>query len=222
MLTANQTSTEIRNLIDLLVTSGTAIFTNRIIQSSGAATRITWAHHGASTGVLFRGDFCTIDDYRNWILAGAYSAILFDGSIIQLTYDFEYADLIRHRLAYYPCPFDIDQNLLREEPILDVIDMFIDGQQSLVRLRSPLRFDYDAAAQGANHPASHLTLLSPDCRWPVVAPLSPGHFIRFIFHNFYPLLWANLEFIRNWPQRLGDRTITTEEESHLHISCARS
>ena len=116
--------------------------------------------------------------------------------------------------------FDVDPFLFNDAPILDVLDLYCSEGVEGVRLRSPLRFDYDIKNQRDFHPASHLTFVSESCRWAVAFPLSPGHFTRFIFHHFYPVHWSNFRFIRNWPQQQRERTITAHEEKLLHIASA--
>lgn len=216
--------TELQNLLDLLIEFDVAIYANPVVKRDhrGGMTRVTWrSSAGTASGELFRGDFATLDGYHDWFRVEAYSAVLYDGAILQMSYDFEGDQFTGHRLAYYPCPFDIDQELLRTSPMLDVIELYRENGMSSVRLRSPLRFDCDMASQAEDHPAVHLTLLSSDCRWALVAPLSPGHFVRFLFKHFYPHLWTTLRFVREWPQNLGERTITSEEENILHIACSR-
>lgn len=223
MKTANGIQTELRNLLDLLIRSEIATFVNPVVRQylvSGRC-RVTWPQKHISVSPAFQCEFGSVDEYIRWIQAEAYSAILYDGAIIQLSYDFVGDELVGHRLLYYPCPFNVDQAMLREEPILDVMELYKQQDNSYIRLRSPLRFDYSPEAQARGHPASHLTILSNDCRWAVVAPLSPGHFIRFVFRHFYPYLWSTLDFVREWRQELGDRTITIDEEKFLHIACAR-
>jgi hypothetical protein len=216
--------TEIQNLLDLLLEAQVAIYANPVVKRDhrGGMTRVTWGDPGGrNSNELFRGDFATLDEYHDWFRAEAYSAVLYDGSILQMSYDFQGDEFAGHRLAYYPCPFDMDEELLRIDPMLDVIELYRENEMPSVRLRSPLRFDCDMAAQREDHPAVHLTLLWSDCRWALVAPLSPGHFVRFLFKHFYPSLWSTLPSLREWPQRLGERTITPEQEGTLHVACSR-
>ena len=198
--------TEIQNLLDLLLAAGAAIHTNPVVKRDHPwGTRVTWGNSGGDNpGSRDPGEF-----------------FLYDGAILQISYDFEGNELAGHRLAYYPCPFDVDEELLRTDPMLDVIELYRENEMASVRLRSPLRFDCDVAGQGEDHPAVHLTLLSSDCRWALVAPLSPGHFVRFLFKHFYAHLWSSLPSLRDWPQSLGERTITLEQENTLHIACRR-
>ena len=157
-----------------------------------------------------------------WIEAQAYSAVLLDGALLQISFDFVGTDLVGHRLVYFPSPFNYDSALLRDLPILDVVDLYMNSRDELPRLVSPLRFEYDPAGAGPGHPACHLTTISSQCRWAISTPLSPGHFIRFIFQHFYRELYLSHRFLREWPQRASNRSITEEEEMRLHISIGRA
>lgn len=222
-----KSSSDIRNelflLVRLLQEADIALYINPVaIQFlSKGIERVTWASPIAIQSSLFMEEPATIDMYCAWLEGQAFSAILFDGSILQFSYDIKGNSLKSHRLLYFPCPFDVDRDLLTSEPLLDVISLYRGKDDGMVKLRTPFRFDFDSNAQKEGHPAAHLTILWNHCRWAVVAPLSPGHFLRFIFKNFYPHLWDAHDFLRNWPQSFGDRTITTEEENNLHISCSR-
>lgn len=223
MATSNDLRGEVERLLRLMHEAEIALYVNQVVQRKVAKgiTRVTWGSPGDASGELFRGEFATIENYCRWLDAHAFSAVLYDGAILQISYDFDGNELVGHRLGYYPCPFDMDEELLQTEPILDVVSLYRGKDDSLIRLRSPLRFDYNKDIRGKNHPAVHLTLLWSHCRWAVIAPLSPGHFVRFVFNHFYPHLWLIHEFIRDWPQRLSDRTITRGEEDLLHIACTR-
>jgi len=223
----NSVKRNIARLLDLLLAADIALLIEPVVEQAIIARgarrirRITSLGLSKAPGILFRSGFATISDYYNCLTNGAYSAVLLDGAILQISYDFEGDELIAHRLVYYPCPFEVDTELLLSEPIVDIIELYQSGSGTHVRLRSPLRFDYERDAQQPGHPAVHLTLLYEHCRWAIVAPLSPGHFVRFIFRHFYPHLWEVHDFLRNWPQELGHRTITEEEERILHVSCSR-
>ncbi len=221
MKTPNQLRAEVESLLNLLLSAEIAIDINPVVRTQGnRLIRVTWG--GCYSGALFRGDFASIDDYCRWIDDHAFSAVLYDGSLLQLSYDFALTqELVGHRLGFYPCPFDLDEEWVRGETLSEVIAVYRQQKGCDVRLRSPLRFDYDAAAAKGNHPAVHLTMQAETCRWPVVAPLSPGHLIQFVFKNFYPELWYVHSFLREWPRVLGKRTIQQHEQCDLHIECAR-
>lgn len=215
---------EIDRLVALLDEANLTLLTRPTVVLRGrdqAVTRVTWAPSGQGAGSLFRGRHPGIDEYRDWIAASAFGAVLYDGALLQLTYDYEHADLVGHRLVYYPCPFELASDLVDDLGLLDVIDMHVAGPGPGIRLGGPLRFDYDAGAP-AGHPSSHLTLISNDCRWAVTSPLSPGHFIRFIFRHFYRSLFDNLRFLREWPIEEDRRTIAVDEENAIHVSTGRT
>lgn len=207
----------------MLLRSNIAASINSVSRQSERTghTRITWSGSQGVVGELIRSDISAISTYIDWVRHGAYSAMLYDASLIQLSYEYDGTELIKHRLSYIPCPVDVDQDIMAEFPILDVLDLHLAGGIGDVKLRSPVRFDYDLYAGGNDHAASHMTILWSHCRLPVFAALSPGHFIKFVFKNFYPHLWAAQEFLREWPTDLGNVLITPEEQSHLHFAISR-
>ena len=91
--------------------------------------------------------------------------------------------------------------------------------QLRLNMRSPIRFDFDPASSGHLHPASHVHIGHPDCRIPVFAALSFGHFVKFVFMNFYSELWAKHQFLREWPLDEHNRSLAQEDAIHLHFNC---
>lgn len=223
MKTVKAVTQQLRRLLELLAETGICIAVNPVIEKhSGNVTRVTWTSPAGANPTLTTFVFATIEEYCAYVDSQMYSALLFDGSILQISYDFEDTDLIGHRLLYYPCPYNADRELLRTESVGDVIDFYRDSQDEKVNLRSPFRFDYDHENSTSGHPSVHMHLISPDCRWPVTMPVSIGHFIGFVFRHFYPELWALHPFLRSWPREVGaHRTITVEEETYLFVSCGR-
>jgi hypothetical protein len=216
-MSSNQLKNEIHRLLHLFLAKDIAVFINPVTVIYSDVERVTWLQHSFVRGELFRDEFCTIKNFRDWVSASAYSAILFDGSILQLSYDFKGGSICAHRLSYLPCPYDIDQDLLRSEPLLDLLDVYNNNMAS-IKLRTPLRFEYDADGATTDHAATHLTMLWSHCRWPVSHPMSVGHFIKFIFQHFYPELWKEFDFIRSWPDEKRSKTIIPAEELFLHVT----
>jgi hypothetical protein len=223
MTTPRAVATQLRNLLSLLIQSDISLVINPVIeQRVASATRVTWSSPVGTSGIITAAEFATIEEYSNYVDSQTYSTVLYDGSLLQISYDFQRDDLVGHRLCYYPCPFDMDQELLRTEPIGELIDLYRDNVGTTINLRSPCRFDYDRTYSGGAHPRVHMHVIRPHCRWPVSRPLSIGHFIGFVFRHFYPNIWAVHPFLRKWPcDNPGLRTITLEEEKHLHVSCGR-
>lgn len=223
-MTSKQIATQIRNLLRSLVDAEIAVVIQPVAEEKVMGrTRVTWSPPAFLKRALVTSKFATVEEYSSFIEDALYSAILYDGSLLQISYDFVGPDLVGHRLCYYPCPFDIDQELIQSEPIGDVIEYYRASKDVVVNLRSPCRFDYDLANVAVGHAAVHLHVISPNCRWPVTHPITVGDFVRFVFRRFYPNMWAVHEFLREFP--LGEprkRTIAVEEESDLHVSCGRS
>ncbi len=211
---------ELTNFLSLLLRSGVAISTTSPVETRGprGLRRITWSRNSAVPGDLFRNNSSTVSEYRDWIDWQGYSAVLLDGSFVQISYDFEYAELKGHRLLYFPCPFDLDVELLNDLPLTELVHLYLDEGIDNVRLRTPVRFDYDPGASSEIHPASHMTFQWEHSRIPVMSPLSLGHFIQFVFQNFYPYLWNAHPFLKEWPRVEFGPTISREERRALHFS----
>jgi hypothetical protein len=176
------------------------------VNTEEGISEVTW--RPTAPGALFRLPGDDIDDYPQWVKAQAYSAMIFDGSLIQLTWTLAGSEIVGHRLAYIPCPLRLDPELLLTDSVLDVWDLAREAVPSHLVLRSAVRFDYDPIAAKESHPASHLTFNGVDCRIPVAYPLGPAEFFRFIFQHFYPVVWSEVEYLRglqprfDWPDAL--------------------
>ncbi|MFF8983858.1 DUF2290 domain-containing protein [Streptomyces globisporus] len=216
MTTTRTVAEEVRNLLDYLLDAEIAAYTNTVSENG---TRVSW--HATDPGLPFlvsRGD-PTLQDYRRWAQAGAYSALLFDGALLQITYDVDGGELAGHRLAYVPCPYRLDENLVRHEPILDVIDLHIATEPTSMVLHSAIRFDFDPGSAAPGHPAAHMTINSAHCRIACAAPLHIGRFTDFVFRHFYPDLWkAHLPFFeRSAARDAGPRTLTEDDRRTPHM-----
>lgn len=205
---------EIRNTIDYLVDAELVYYPNSISMS---ANRVSWHAHDRSVPFLPNREHPTIDQYLAWVNAGAYSAILFDGSLLQLTYDLADGQLSGHRLAYIPCPYDVDLTMLGSgEPLADVIELY---RLTDAVLRSPLRFDFDSDAAHEGHPAVHLTMNTAACRIACVAPLHVLRFVDFVFRQFYPDLWvAHRPFFSQAVRKhIGKALLRDDEHEAIHL-----
>ena len=211
---------ELKNLLSLLLRNDLALASNDVIDIRGAEgyRTITWANNSNVSGHLFRFEYPTVSEYQEWVDSQGYSAILCDGSIIQISYNFRFSELVGHRLLYFPCPFKLDISLLDTLTLSQIIDLYCDEGTDVVRLMTPVRFDYDPESHAENHPASHMTFQNSHVRIGVRSPLSLGHFIQFVFENFYPSLWSEHEFLNQWPRDELDATITPIETGFLHFS----
>jgi len=208
---------EIQNLIALLIDNELAIDANAIVvETVDSRHRVTWSSHRRTA--LTAGPFATIEEYSRFLEYRAYSVLLRDGSFLQLSYDFRNDDIVGHRLCFYPCPVEADPDLILQNPVLDVVELYADSGLENIRLRSPMRFDY-SANESAAYSQAHVHISWDHCRCPVYAPLSLGHFVRFVFASFYPWLWNEHEFLREWPTEQFEKTILECHETALHFAC---
>lgn len=204
------------NAFDYLMDAELALYVNEVA-IDGA--RVSWHPLDPAAEFIITRGYATPKQYIAWVKAGAYSAILFDASLLQLTYEVEGGAVTRHRLAYIPCPFLVDDDLLQEgEPIADVVELYSESMDAIA-LRSPVRFDYDRAAAKPGHPAAHLTINSSDCRIACVAPMHASRFLDFVFRHFYPQLRAGHEpfFSECAKRHLGARVISDEDCEGPHL-----
>lgn len=181
--------------------------------------RVRFVSHNLDQGFLVSHEHPGVNQYLAWIRAGAYSAVLFDGSLIQLTYDISAGgEIVGHRLAYMPCPYPLDLELLAQESLIDVVELY-DGSADIL-LRSQLRFDFDPQAGSSRHPAAHFTFNSPECRIACVAPVHIMRFLDFIFRHSYPRQHRFHEpfFAPSRWRHLGDPVLTERERLSLHLA----
>lgn len=214
MTTARRVYEEIRNTIDYLVSADLVYYPNTI---SMTPTRVSWHAHDRSAPFLVTREHPSIEQYLAWVTSGAYSAILFDGSLLQLTYDISDGEVSGHRLAYVPCPYDLDLAMLAEgEPLANVVDLY---RSTDAALRSPVRFEYDPRSAKPGHPAVHMTMNTSGCRIACVAPLHVLRFVDFVFRQFYPYLWiAHRTFFNEAPHRhIGTTALSAEDQEGMHL-----
>lgn len=210
---------ELINLLDLLQLSQIALLVTKVVPyGPNGNRRITWARNGGDGNPLFRNRSATVLEYWEWLRSGNYSAVLFDGSMLQISYDFRFANLTGHRLLYFPCPFDAEDQLRGDMSVVQVIEALVRDEANEIKLRSPIRFDYDRQSSGPGHPASHMTFQWSHVRLPVMSPLSLGHFVEFVFRNFYPEMWEIHSFLRDFRPTESPNTITGSERTNLHVN----
>lgn len=212
----------VANILDVLGHAEVFLLWNSVgLDEIEGISRISWLP--PAPGELFRLAGDRLDSYPAWVSANAFSGLLFDGSLIQLTWSIAAGDIIGHRLAYIPCPLVLDRELLRTEPILDVWELARSSPYPEFMLRGAVRFDYDPVAAKPGHPASHFTFGNPETRIPVVYPLGPSEFFRFVFKNFYPDVWSKMEYLRTLkPSFDWSKTLLDEEHEEVHLRWEQS
>lgn len=222
--TSRSVRDEVQNFLDHLLSADVALLANPTVVSAAPThsdprrVAVSWPEPD-SKFLPFRGS-PGVATYVHWLSTSQYSAILFDGSLLQLTYLVGSEGICGHRLAYVPCPFELDVDLLRSEPVLDVCDAF--GSVHTVALRSAVHFDYDEARSAPDHPTVHMSLNADSCRVPCVAPMRLGHFVEWVFKHFYATLWQSDRYLRSLARSgWGGPTISEPQAQGLHLSWAR-
>lgn len=217
MVTTRAVRRDVKDVLDYLIESEIALYANEV---SMGATRVSWHAQDPDAAFLTTRDHATVSQYLEWVKLGSYSAILLDGSLLQISYQVASGEVSGHRLAYIPCPFILDVRLLSEgEPLADVVEVYRDSEAVRMALRSPVRFDYDPAAVKEGHPSMHMTINSADCRIACVAPMHVYRFVDFIFRSFYPALhFAHRDFFARGAHRhIGSRVIADDDRVHPHL-----
>lgn len=219
MATSRVVREEVAAFLQNLLRGGIALITNPVVDDG---SRVGWPIGSDDPRFLRDRGLPSINDYRWWIEHSLYSAVLFDGALLQLTYEFADRTLVSHRLSYVPCPFDVDTDLLATDPLVDVFDVYAAGPSKTVVPRSMIRFDFDANAEQDDHPAAHLTINSVDCRVACAAPLRLGLFVDFIFRHFYPAEFASQVWLGKVPAgALAPHTVTEDQRGRIHINWPR-
>jgi hypothetical protein len=216
-MTARALWDSINNAFDFLFDKQVLLYTQSVALR---ATSVSW--HSYSPADFLLDDDGTINQYLRWLSSGQYSAMLLDGSLLQMSYRVEGGGVVQHRLNYVPCPVALDEDALAAgDPVAELVELqAADDPFSSVVLRSAVRFDYDPANAAEGHPAAHLTINDVDCRIACVAPLHPHRFLAFVFQHFYPAL--HLEhaawFTGAGSRNLRYRAVADRDRQSIHLS----
>ena len=157
-MTPAQMRNKIDRLIDELFAAKLAIDSNTPVEvKSHGEVIVTWSNEVSLSSLFEKSS--TLDEYRETLRRRWYSAILFDGAMLQMSYTFSGNTLIKHRLTFYPCPIRFAASELEDFTLDELLEILeARDMKDRLRLEGPLRFDYDIAAGTKNHPASHLTI----------------------------------------------------------------
>jgi hypothetical protein len=218
---------ELQDLLDLLSRYELSLYINSVIKIKSRIgnhpvdTITTNRYTQVTTGPTYEtendDDFFSPEYYIQSFRNGDFSAVLFDGSLIQVRFDFRNDRLVGHRLCYFPMPCTVDEELLAEYSPADVVELYVSEEPKKIRLRSPIRIDYNQYVS-TSEPSVHLHLIQKDARLAAVGPLSLGHFVSFVFRTFYPKIWADHLFLRDFPRSLSIKNIERIHEVHPHVS----
>jgi hypothetical protein len=192
---------------------------HRLLTLSKDEAAIIWSKSGGQ-GMMISNP-ARLKDYIDLIDTKNYSYLMMDGAIIQMSFLFTKEKIAGHRLLYYPCPFELDNELINEtgSSIVDFIkEVCLPSIEKDIILKSPIRFDYAPEAAKDYHPSSHVTINNSDCRIPVRAPMRFDQFIRFILENFYPVTVSEGKVFGAILGGRDEECLSEHDRSRLHLS----
>ncbi len=197
-LSIDQIENQINSTLDALY-SKKILYTYNYIYKEGNNSNnqyLTWKNH--ESGKFNTGSyFLKLEQYRKILENNSYLCILYDGSIIRVSYTFENNVLVGHNLLWWPAPYSYKNITLEDIPPQDLFEEFIADSKWMeaIKMRSPVRFDFDPSKNAVNekHSPIHLHMQHEDCRMYIEKPLCFNEFINFILKNYYPDVIFNID-----------------------------
>lgn len=202
-------------------------------QNGEGRSLVTWKEEG---GALKNNDFSTLSEYLMLLKYSQYTMVLYDGSILQISYKIKRNEIIGHRLCWFPSPLEIDEGQNVEDIIYKIHESLSSNSSLLEEYltspefnseinlnkfyhRSPIRFDYDIMPDERKdkHPDVHLHISIEDCRIPVKGPLCLRRFMAFIVENFYPHLPLEGSLVNDLPSWFSNDMLTDHHRSKFHL-----
>lgn len=180
---------QINNCLDLLLKKKLIVFCNKVynVDYCKSKCQITWNNH--LSGRFNSGkSFTLLEQYENILSNNSYHCLLFDGSIIRVNFEFERNILKCQNLLWWPAPFIYDEALEWGAAPLLQYESFLEDLEwhKKIKMRSPVRIDFDNYNDSVIHPKSHLHTQHDECRMAIDYPVCFNKFVEFIFKNYYP------------------------------------
>lgn len=219
--------------------AGLSLDSNRscIRTLGGGKLLVSW---DSDNFVLKDNEFSSLSEYLTLLLCSQYTLVLFDGSMVQISYTIQRDEIVGHRLCWYPSPIEISgvnevddiiyltQLILKEGS--DSLEEYITNPNNVypvnvrgVHNRSPLRFDFSLMPdkQKDAHPDVHLHISAEECRIPVKTPLCIRMFMKFLVENFYSNLPQGGTLVNKLPSWEGNDMLTQYHKNKMHFSYLR-
>lgn len=198
---AQKTVIQINSTLDILQTKALCISYNSVppITDTQHRCQITWNSHISERANSGRS-FVKISQYRHILETNSYHCLLFDGSLIRANFEFEDDFLLAQNLLWWPAPYDYEDILQEGFSPVEVLDDFYGDKEwhQNIKMRSPVRIDFDSSNNKKDHPHSHLHIENEETRINTICPICFNRFVDFIFRNFYPqfvLPFSKFDFI---------------------------
>lgn len=219
--------------------SGLTLGSNRscIRQMKSGKTLVSWDSENI---VLKDNEFSSLEEYITLLSCSQYTLVLFDGSLIQISYTFDRNGIAGHRLCWYPSPLDISGTQEIDDIIIKLHHIMSDNSNVLedhitnpqashpinlkgIYNRSPLRFDFSVMPDDKkdNHPDVHLHISNENCRIPVKTPLCIRMFMQFIIGNFYQNIPLEGSLVNGLPSWESNDMLTAHHKGKIHFNYIR-
>ena len=186
--------------------------------------RLTYPEPMMGAVPVTRLEFGSFGEYVDLLRDRRYTALLYDGSFLQISIDISRGDIVGHRYCYYPCPVQFRDDDLRlfseEESIVNVVEAFLD-QPNLLLLRTPVRIDFNSDEWREGEPHAHIHLNHTDCRCALSGAIYPGYFIKFIIRYFYPNIWQRYVVLHSLSQDISGYWLKNKEKQFLHFTSVK-
>lgn len=139
--------------------------------------------------------FGSLEQYLAWVRNGEFTCLLFDYSLIRVSFECAGNAILGHNLLYWPCPIEFEDRLDDLADLAAGIEICLESPAKAagtcaLTLRTPMRFDFDPDREGEDHPLVHLHTQFEDTRIHVHKPLCFPAFIKTIFRTFYRDKWS--------------------------------
>ncbi|MCC0567571.1 DUF2290 domain-containing protein [Brevibacillus borstelensis] len=178
---------QINNSLELLKTLNLVRFYNEIGEEylkDEDLYRLSWKNHTGGRNVSSNA-FLKINQYLEILESGAYHAILFDYSIIRVSFSFSGDELVSQNLLWWPCPVEVDFEDEEFDSFAEIVNLFLQ-EREYYRMRSPVRIDLDTSNDSPEHPKAHMHIQHPKSRINTEEPICFNTFVKFIINNYYP------------------------------------
>ena len=149
---------------------------------------ISWNNHQGGREVSGKA-FLKVAQYLKIVSDKAYFAILKDYSLIRCSFKYNYdGKLLSENLLWWPCPLSIDPDMVEEFVLVETIELLMDepNTQKYLRMRSPVRIDFDSENDKENHPGAHMHIQHEECRINTQEPICFNRCINHVMKNYYP------------------------------------
>lgn len=152
-----------------------------IKEISGVEKFLTFSNDTAVAA--FQNDQAYRELHESYSNSRCYNFQFLDGALLQMSYRFHRDSVVQHRLNYLPSPsFEEFQN---NPEVYETDHMYGDVIAREI-LPVPIRLDFSEIHTPVRHPRAHVTLGQfQNCRIPVICPVSPSRFLKFILSSFY-------------------------------------